>query len=521
VVNQYTGYSPLVNPTPNSHRWWDDNGVIALMLMQAFEQRPNGQPYLNLASELWPFLLSGQAIGGGQHWYEGDPAARWAISATGSDDQMALLLHLATGPANRTSPYLAFAQLNSQWVNANMRAPDGFVWDSYYPNPVDNPCAPQVDSTMHVCEWKWTYNQGWVIGTDVLLYQITGNSQYLADAAQTANTALAYFTPERIWTQPAPFNAFFFRSLLALDSYVHEPRYLGTLEAYLDRVWTEARDRSTGFFNLGGIGLYNTNGGYGSLDQAVFAQMFAYSVYMGAGSGPAITTVVTAASGSPAIAPNTWVEIHGANLAPSGAARIWQDSDFAGNRMPTQLDGVSVTVNGKAAYVYYISPAQVNVLTPPDALPGTEEVRLTYNGASATYTAAAQPASPSFFVFNGGPYVAAVHPNGSLIGPASLYPGKSTPAKPGETVQLYANGFGATSIPVVSGSTAQSATLSPLPAVEIGGIPATVAFAGLVAPGEFQFNVVVPPNAADGDNSLTAAHNGISTQSGVVITVQH
>src|ERR1035441_971394 len=148
--------------------------------------RPPTSVRCSRASELWPFLLSGQAIGGGQHWYEGDPAARWAISATGSDDQAALLLHLATGPANRTSPYLAFAQLNSQWVNANMRAPDGFVWDSYYPNPADNPCAPQVDSTMHVCEWKWTYNQGWVIGTDLLLYQITGNSQYLADATQTA-----------------------------------------------------------------------------------------------------------------------------------------------------------------------------------------------------------------------------------------------------------------------------------------------------------------------------------------------
>jgi uncharacterized protein (TIGR03437 family) len=49
---------------------------------------------------------------------------------------------------------------------------------------------------------------------------------------------------------------------------------------------------------------------------------------------------------------------------------VWQGSDFTNGQMPTQLDGVSVTVNGKPAYVYYISPTQVNILTPPDPMPG-------------------------------------------------------------------------------------------------------------------------------------------------------
>jgi len=180
------------------------------------------------------------------------------------------------------SPYLSFAQRNMQWVDAQMRAPDGFVWDSYYPNPADNPCAPQMDTTGHVCEWRWTYSQGLVIGTDVLLHQIMGDSQYIADATRTANAAL-YFTMDRIWAQPAPFNAFFFRSFLALDGYAHDPRYFGACETYLDRVWREARDPATGFFNAGGIGLYDAKAGYGSLDHAAFVQMFAYAVYMGSG----------------------------------------------------------------------------------------------------------------------------------------------------------------------------------------------------------------------------------------------
>jgi uncharacterized protein (TIGR03437 family) len=202
--------------------------------------------------------------------------------------------------------------------------------------------------------------------------------------------------------------------------------------------------------------------------------------------GPAISLVANAEGESPIIAPNTWVEIKGSNLGPAGDTRIWRGSDFVNNQMPTQLDGVSATVNGKPAYVYYISPTQVNILTPPDAMQGSVLVQVTNDGViSAVFTAQAQTASPSFFVFNGGPYVAAEHPSGGLLGPASLYPGSTTPAAPGEIVALYANGFGTTGMPVVSGSALQSGTLSPLPAIVIGGSPATVQFAGLVAPGEF------------------------------------
>ena len=105
--------------------------------------------------------------------------------------------------------------------------------------------------------------------------------------------------------------------------------------------------------------------------------------------------------------------------------RIWQGSDFVGNSMPTKLDTVSATVNGKPAFVYYISPLQVNILTPPDALSGPAQVEVTYNGVtSAAFTAPAQSLSPSFFVFNGGPYVAATHLNGSLIGPGHAVSGR-------------------------------------------------------------------------------------------------
>ncbi len=236
--------------------------------------------------------------------------------------------------------------------------------------------------------------------------------------------------------------------------------------------------------------------------------------------GTAITLAANAFGEIPLIAPNTWVEIKGSHLAPAKDARIWQGSDFTNNQLPSQLDGVSVTVNGKKAFVYFISGTQVNILTPPDAITGTVQVQLTNGTAySSAVSVPAQQSSPSFFVFDA-THVTATHIDGSLIGPLTLYPGSSTPAKPNETVILYANGFGPTSVPVVSGSVSQSGTLSPLPVVKIGGLPATVQFAGLVSPGLYQLNVVVPASAPDGDNVLTATYNGSSVQPGVLLAVQ-
>ena len=224
---------------------------------------------------------------------------------------------------------------------------------------------------------------------------------------------------------------------------------------------------------------------------------------------PTITLVANAKSENPVIAPNSWVEIKGQEPLQVRRYTHRANSDFVSNQLPTRLDGISVTVNGKSAYVYFISPAQINILTPPDAMQGAVAVLVTTGaGTSAPYSVQAQPLSPSFFVFNGGPYVAATHVGGAFIGPPSLYQGLTTPANPGETVVLYANGFGPTSAAVVSGSETQSGNLSPLPVITIGGQQATVQFAGLVAPGEFQFNVVVPTSVPSGDQAVTATYNG-------------
>lgn len=232
---------------------------------------------------------------------------------------------------------------------------------------------------------------------------------------------------------------------------------------------------------------------------------------------PVISSITTSASGSAAISANTWIEVKGSNLA--GTTRTWQGSDFSGTQMPTQLDGVSVTINGRAAYVYYISPTQVNVLTPPDLASGSATVQIIVNGTSSTaVTATVQTLSPSLFTFDGS-NAAATHANGNYLGPTTLYPGSTTPARPGEVIILYGNGFGPTSQPIAPGSSQQTGTLSPTPTVTIGGVNAQVQFAGLVFPGEYQFNVVVPANTATGNQPVVITSGGRSTQAGVVIAV--
>jgi uncharacterized protein (TIGR03437 family) len=80
----------------------------------------------------------------------------------------------------------------------------------------------------------------------------------------------------------------------------------------------------------------------------------------------------------------------------------------------------------------------------------------------------------------------------------------------GEIIVLFANGFGGTSVPLVGGSPTQSVNLPSLPV-----------FAGLVEPGLFQFNVVVPQSLRNADQSITATYNGISTQSGTLIPIHN
>jgi uncharacterized protein (TIGR03437 family) len=243
-------------------------------------------------------------------------------------------------------------------------------------------------------------------------------------------------------------------------------------------------------------------------------------------SGPRIIAVNTA-GGFPDIAQNDWIEIKGANLAPAGVGPngvTWGSApEFASGNMPTQLSSVSVTVNGKPAFVYFVSPAQINVLTPLDNSVGPVQIVVkSGNAAAAPFTSTLRATAPSFPRLGASNYIAATHADGSLLGPASMsVPGYTfAPARPGETIILYAVGFGMPVTALVNGSAAQTGSLPAMPIILIGGVAASVQFAGVVSPGLYQLNVVVPINLVNGDNAVTAIYSGFETPAGSAIAVQ-
>jgi uncharacterized protein (TIGR03437 family) len=197
--------------------------------------------------------------------------------------------------------------------------------------------------------------------------------------------------------------------------------------------------------------------------------------------------VVNGASFLPGIAPGTWITISGSNL--SGTSRTWSGSDFSGSNLPTQLDGVGVSVNGKAAYVYFISPTQLNVLSPDDATQGPVPVLVTTAQVkSNVVNAVAAALSPALFTFSqqGGRYVAAVRADGLYLAPPNLISGLVTvPAKPGDTILLFGTGFGPTIPPSAIGQLIDPAPLANQVTVRIGGVAANTLFADIVSPGCF------------------------------------
>jgi uncharacterized protein (TIGR03437 family) len=205
-----------------------------------------------------------------------------------------------------------------------------------------------------------------------------------------------------------------------------------------------------------------------------------------------------------------YVELYGTNL--STTTRTWAGSDFNGANAPTTLDGVSVTVNNKPAFVYYVSPGQININTPEDTATGPVLIQvhnaLGFSNTGSATRARLSPTLQSVPAFNigGKAYVVAQTPDfKSYIGKPGMIQGVPfVAAKPGDTVLIYALGCGPTNPATQAGVVAAQNSSLALPyQLKIGGVPATVNFAGLVAGsiGLYQFNVVVP-NVASGDQTI-------------------
>lgn len=241
-----------------------------------------------------------------------------------------------------------------------------------------------------------------------------------------------------------------------------------------------------------------------------------------AGTAPVISTrsgVTNAAGYQPGASPGAWISIYGFRL--SATTRAWTAADIVSGKLPTSLDGVSVTINGKSPSVYYISPSQINVQAPADTLSGSVDVVVTNSfGASSATRVQLQAVLPGLFRLTQ-EYVTATDANGSFIGPVGIVDGLITmPARPLNTIVLWGTGFGPTNPAMAPGEVASNSSplLNPV-TIRIGPATAQVLYAGMSGVGLYQFNIIVP-DLANGDYPVVAEVAGVRTPSIARLRIQ-
>jgi hypothetical protein len=209
-------------------RYYDDNAWLGLVAAALGDRA--------LASRTLAFVRTGEHPGGGVDWVEGGSSRN--TCSTASAAWLAALLGET-----------ALAERWIGWLEATLRGPDGL-----YSDQVD---AGRVDPTI------FSYNQGAVVAA----LHAVGRDR---DAVATARASLAVFDGERLWREPPPFAAIWFRALLGVPAVAERAHEV--LGRYAERLVREARDPVTGLFMRGGVGTYD---GTRTIDQAAVVQVLA------------------------------------------------------------------------------------------------------------------------------------------------------------------------------------------------------------------------------------------------------
>lgn len=193
------------------------------------------------------------------------------------------------------------------------------------------------------------------------------------------------------------------------------------------------------------------------------------------------------------IAPGEMINLYGTGLAPSTQVA-------SGAPFPASLGGVSVSIGGVAAPMYYVSPNEIVCIVPFELSANFATVQVTNNGvASNSVTLYTEYSAPGVFTLaqDGVGPGAFLHPNSTVVS-------ATNPANVGETIAGFLTGLGPVSPAGPDGAAAPSSPLSATSDqfnVYVDAQPASVSFAGL-APGFvglYQVNFVVPPTPDTGE----------------------
>lgn len=240
-TTQPPGYDSYVRPPlgQGGDKFYDDNEWIGLQFVQNYK-RTGDRAALARAKQIFALVVHGwdtdpsHPCPGGVYWTQAPWSQDRNTVSNGPGAELGLHLYLLTHERG----YLTWAKRMFEWADGCLLAPNGLYWD-------------HIDLAGTIEKTQWSYNQGVMLGAATLLYKATGDRKYLTKAKSIATASLAFYGAEdRLWNQPARFNAIFFKNLLILDGVSHDAAYKKTMQAYADRAYDEARDPATGLYHF-------------------------------------------------------------------------------------------------------------------------------------------------------------------------------------------------------------------------------------------------------------------------------
>jgi uncharacterized protein (TIGR03437 family) len=198
---------------------------------------------------------------------------------------------------------------------------------------------------------------------------------------------------------------------------------------------------------------------------------------------PQVNAAINAADYTPTLAPGSIAAVFGTDLAPAPAYP-------SGVPLPLILNSVSVTINGKAAPLFYISALQINFQVPFETVPGIATLQVD-NGGQVSNSLQCVIASSALAIFQAGPGYAVVQ----NIDKSTNSPTQA--AARGSVIVVYITGIGPTDNPVFDGAAAPGsppAKFKGISSATIGDVDAPVQFIGMTpgSVGLAQANLVVP-----------------------------
>ena len=230
----------------------------------------------------------------------------------------------------------------------------------------------------------------------------------------------------------------------------------------------------------------------------------------------------TSASG---LAPGSWITIYGKNFGVTSAS--W--NPVPGGPLPTSLGGVGVQVSGLPAALSFINATQINALVPAAVAPGLAQVIVSKNGVAANpVVVSVDPQRPVVYAVMdpehiGNYYVtAALAGTSDLIGKPGIDPRVARGARPGESIDFYLTGLGATADPSAFVTDQLFTSAAPVAAtvtIQLGSQKIAPSFAGLTAPGLYLVRVVIPASIAPGDQLIQFDANGFHSPGQVYLTI--